>query len=104
MSRRLHISLLLAAHLLLLLLASSLLVTFFSPLFQLSEIQQFDLARTSIGLALVLLAWVGTLLVQLLWQRRWVGAGSLTLLLVADGLALGGSMLLMASFFHSGTP
>lgn len=100
-SRKSHIILLLAVHLL---LACSLLGAFLCLLFQRSEIQQFYLARASVGLALVLLAWVGALLVRLLWQRRWVGGGALALLLVADGLALCGGMLLMASLFMAPGP
>ncbi len=60
-----------------------------------SENQRYDLAWKGAGLALILLAWVGALLIQRLWQRRWVIMGALALLLMADGLALGGSILLM---------
>lgn len=59
------------------------------------ENQRSDLAFKGTGLALLSLAWVGALLAQRLWRRRWVVAGALALLLVADGLALGGSILLM---------
>jgi hypothetical protein len=37
------------------------------------------------------------LLVQWLQQRRWVAASALALLLAADGLALCGGVLLMAT-------
>jgi TM2 domain-containing membrane protein YozV len=99
--KRFHNILLLMAHLL---LAGLLPGTFLCWLLQRPEIQQFYLARASVGLALVLLAWVGALLVQRLWQRRWVGAGALALLLAADGLALGGGLLLMASLFVTPGP
>lgn len=59
--------------------------------------QQFYLARAGAWLAGLLLAWVGVLLVHWLQQRRWLRAGALALLLAADGLALCGSVLLMAT-------
>lgn len=93
-SRLFHIILLLTAHLL---LAGLLLGAFLCLLLQRPGIQQFYLARAGAGLALLLLAWVGVLLVRRLWQRRWAGAGALALLLVADGLALCGGVLLMAT-------
>ncbi|MFD2717130.1 hypothetical protein ACFST9_00285 [Hymenobacter monticola] len=59
-----------------------------------SENQQYDRAFAGVGLAQLLLAWVGTLVVRRLWQRRWVVAGALALLLMVDGLALCGGVLL----------
>ncbi len=87
-----HNILLLTAHLL---LVGLLLGAFLCLLLQRLEIQQYYLAEAGAGLDLLLLAWVGALLVRGLWQRRWVGAGALALLLVADGLALCGAELLM---------
>ncbi|UOQ69375.1 hypothetical protein [Hymenobacter volaticus] len=65
-------------------------VTWLCLRLQRPEIQQLYLARASVGLALVLL-------VRRLGQRRWVRAGALALLLATDGLALCGSVPLMAS-------
>ena len=42
-----------------------------------------------------MLVWVGVLLVRRLWQRRWGWAGTLTVLVAADGLALLGGVLLL---------
>jgi len=98
MYKKFHIILLLTAHLLLLLLVGSLLAVCFYPILRRPDMQQFYLARVNVGLSLLLLTWVGTLFVQSLRQRRWVGAGALALLLVADGLALCGSFVLFASF------
>ena len=86
--------LLLTAHLL---LAGILVGGFLCLLLQRSGVQQFNLARAGTGLALLLLTWVGVLLVQRLWQRRWVGAGAVALLVGADGVALCGGMLLMVT-------
>jgi hypothetical protein len=58
------------------------------------ENQRFDLAWKGAGLALLLLFWVGALLVWRLWQRRWLVAGALAVLLVVDGLAFCGGVLL----------
>ncbi|SFQ79306.1 hypothetical protein [Hymenobacter arizonensis] len=58
------------------------------------ENQRYNLAFAGVGLAMLLLAWVGALLVQRLWQRRWVVASALAVLLLVDGLALCGGVLL----------
>ena len=57
-----------------------LLEAFLRLLLQRTETQQFYLARAGAGLAGLLLAWVGVLL---MWRRQWqwVGAGALALLL-----------------------
>ena len=94
MSRILHLVSLVTAHLL---LAGSLLGAFLCLLLPHTGIQQLYLARVGAGLAGLLLTWVGMLLVQGLRQRRWVGAGILALLVVVDGLALGGGVVLMAT-------
>lgn len=60
-----------------------------------AENQRYAVASKGAGLALLLLAWVGALLVQRLWQRRWVVAGALAVLLLVDGLALCVGVLLM---------
>lgn len=86
--------LLLTAHLLLVSLLTGACLCLMLPR---TGIQQFYLARADAGLAGLLLVWVGVLLVQWLQQRRWMGAGTLALLFVADGLALYGGVLLMAT-------
>ncbi len=80
-----------------LLLGGLLLGAFLCLLLPQTGIQQFYLARAGTGLAGLLLAWVGVVLVWRLRQRRWVWAGAMALLLAADGLALGGGVLLMAT-------
>ncbi|RZK24127.1 MAG: hypothetical protein EOO56_02630 [Hymenobacter sp.] len=80
-----------------LLLAGLLLGAFLCLLLPQTRIQQFYLARAGAGLAPLLLAWVGVLLVRRLRQQQWVRAGALVLLLATDGLALGGGVLLMAT-------
>lgn len=90
-----HNFLLLTAHLL---LAGSLPGAYLWAMFEGPGTRQFYLAAAGTGLALVLLAWVGALLVRRLWQRRWVGARALALLLVADGLAFCGGILLLGIF------
>lgn len=94
---RSNLILLLVAHLLLagLLLGGCLsYLGFLRHLLQRPGIPQFNLAGAGAALAALLLAWVVALLGRQLWQRRWVGAGALLVLLLADGLALGGCVLL----------
>lgn len=88
MFRILQIIILLIAHLL---LAGLLL----GALFQQVEAQRYNLAWLGVGLALLLIFWIGALLMQRLWQRKWAVAGALALLLVANGLALCVGILLM---------
>ena len=84
--------LLLAAHLLLACLPIG---AYLSHLLQGSEIQTTYLAEAGAGLALVLMVWIGMMLIRQLWLRRWVKATALLLVLVADGLALCGSLWLL---------
>lgn len=95
MSNRSHLILLLIAHLL---LAGLLLGAFLCLLLHRPGSQQFNLAGAGAALALLLLAWVGALLVGQLWQRRWVRAGALAMLVLTDGLALCAGWLLMFVF------
>ncbi len=90
-----HNLLLLVAHLL---LAGSLPGAYLWAMFQGPGARQYYLAVAGVGLALLLLVWVGTLLVRRLWQRRWVAAGGLALLLVTDVLALHGGLALLFIF------
>jgi TM2 domain-containing membrane protein YozV len=92
--RILHLVSLLTAHLL---LAGSLLGAFLCLLLPHTGIQQLYLARVGAGLAGLLLTWVGVLLRQGLRKRRWVEAGVLGLLLVIDGLAIGGGVVLLTT-------
>ncbi|RSK38418.1 hypothetical protein [Hymenobacter perfusus] len=101
MTKQTHIILLLTTHLL---LAGGLLGAFLWAHLYGTEAQQFYVARVWVGLALLLLAWVGALLLQWLWQRRWIGAGVLAVLLVADGMALCVGIMLMGSFFMAYGP
>lgn len=94
MSKRTHLILLLLAHLL---LAGLLLGALLCLLLPRRGAQQFDLAAAGAALAPLLLTWAGVLLVRQLWQRRWVRACALALLVVADGLAMCGGWLLMAT-------
>ncbi len=53
------------------------------------------LAKAGVGLALVLMTWMGILLIRQLWQQGWISAVALLFLLVADGLAFCGSLWLL---------
>lgn len=92
MSKRFHLILLLAAHLLLACLPTG---GYLSHLLHGAKSLTTCLAKAGVGLALVLMTWMGTLLIRQLWRQGWLSAVALLFLLVADGLAFCVSLWLL---------